>query len=172
MKESVMKNILYILLVIVFGSSTIIGPVLAEENTRAKGKVLCKLLESSLTDPWKFDAVFSNENKHFDNSMIAFIQDRATQLTKQAKQRETECEPFKNKFMGHELCAGNNPAKEFATWVDSIMQATKGLRWEKTVYGQGQLKMWSSCNNPALCEQLRLADAVGAKQQCPQWLID
>lgn len=165
-----MKTILYILLVIVFGGSTIGGSVMAEEKAQGKGKVLCKLLESSLSDPWQFDAVFNNENRHFDNGMTVFIQDRVKQLTKQAKQREAECEPFKNKFMGHDLCAAYNPAKELATWMNSVMQAAKGMRWEQTVYGQGQLKMWSSCNNPALCEQLRFADAIDAKQLCTQWL--
>ena len=165
-----MKTILYILLVVVFGGPTIVGSVMAEEKAQGKGKVLCKLLESSLSDPWQFDAVFSNESKYFDSGMIAYIQDRMKQLTQQAKQREEECEPFKNKFMRHDLCAGNNPAKEFAAWMNSVVQATKGSKREQTVYGRGQLKLWNSCNNPALCEQLRLADAIDTKQQCPQWL--
>ena len=160
-----MKTIPLVLLVIMFGATG-----LTEASAKDEGAVLCRMLESSLSNPWKFDTVVAEESKQFGNTTNSFIQSRINQLTTQAKQREAVCEPYKNKSMGYDLCVGNNPARELATWLDSVSQAVRGSKWEQTEYGEGQLKVWNSCNNPALCEQLRLAAAIESRQVCPSWL--
>ena len=162
-----MKSIYYTLLLIVF-----MGNAATEVSAKDEGLVLCRMLESSLSNPWMFDTVVKNQSKHIDNAMVRFIQKKVTQLNKQATQREAYCEPFKNKSMGYDLCMGNNPARELASWLESMSQAINGLQWKQTEFGKGQIKIWNSCNNPALCEQLRLAAANESRQACPSWFVE
>ena len=159
-----MKSITYILLVIILVPTT-----WNEAVAKGEGTVLCRMLESSLSNPWNFDAVVAEESKLFGEAMSGFIQGQIDQLTAQAKHREAVCEPYKNKSMGYDMCIGNNPARELATWLDSVSQAVKGTKWEKTEFGGGQLKLWNSCANPAFCEQLRSAAAMESRSECPLW---
>lgn len=162
-----MKTILFTFVVILFS-----GAAATEAGAKGEGTVLCRMLESSLSNPWKFDTVIIAERSHFDNTMIRFIQDEVNQLTTQAKQREAYCEPHKNKSMTYDLCMGNNPASELAVWLESVSQAVNGSQWRQTEFGKGQLRIWESCNNPAFCEQLRLAAANESRQVCPNWLAN
>jgi hypothetical protein len=162
-----MKNAAYIVLLIILCVVTANVAIAKGEET-----VLCKMLASSLTNPWQFDNVVADERKRFDNTMIRYIKSHINKLAAQAKQREAVCESYKNKSMGYDICMGNNPARELAAWLDSLSYAIKGLKWEQTKYGEGQLKAWSSCNNPAFCEQLRLAAAKESRLVCPGWLAN
>lgn len=162
-----MKSLSFMVAVIIFGSA-----VMNDAYAQGEGKVLCRMLESSLASPWEFDSVVSEERHRFGGAMNRFLKAHLSQLTTQAKNRESVCEPYKNKSMGYDICMGNNPARELVSWLESVSQAVKGSKWEQTDYGEGQLKVWNSCDNPAFCEQLRLAAAHNSRQQCPQWLIN
>ncbi len=154
-----------------FLSTILMGTPFVESRAQDEGEgaVLCRMLESSLVNPWGFDAIISAERKNFDKSMIQLVQDGVARLESRAQQREVVCKPFKNKFMGYDLCMANNPARKLATWLTSVSEAVNGSRWEQTEYGEGQLRIWNSCQNPAFCEQLRLAAAEESRQQCPLW---
>ena len=162
-----MKSFLYILVLTVF-----VVTAATEVSANDEGTVLCRMLESSLNNPWNFDAVIKNERNHIDNATIRFIKEQENQLYKQAIQREAYCEPLKNKSMVYDLCIRNNPARELASWLESVSQAINGLPWKQTEFGKEQLKVWDSCNNPALCEQLRLSAANESRQVCPDWLAN
>lgn len=159
-----MKTISYIVLAIVLGHYTV-----DDALAKGEGSVLCNMLASSLSNPWKFDQTIREQSNHFDKSMIEFIQVHINKLTSQAKQREAVCEPYKNKSMGYDLCMGNNPARKLATWLGSVSKVVKGTKWEKTEFGGGQLRVWNSCANPAFCEQLRSAAAMESRGECPLW---
>ena len=162
-----MKTLLLIFIVIVFSVAAA-----TETGAKSETKVLCRMLESSLSNPWEFDTVVNTERNNFDNVMVHFIQDQVNKLTTQSKQREAYCKPHKNKSMAYDLCMGNNPASKLAVWLKSVSQAVNGSQWRKTEFGKGQLRIWDSCNNPALCEQLRLAAAIESRQVCPTWLAN
>lgn len=159
-----MKTIPYIMLAV-----TVTFTVMSEAVANGEQVVLCKMLASSLSNPWQFDEVINSENDHFDKSMMQFIQIQVKHLTREAQQRESVCEPYKNKSMGYDQCMGNNTARELATWLSSLIQASQGSRWEQTKFGADQLKIWKACNNPAFCEQLRSAAAVESQLVCPMW---
>ena len=162
-----MKIATYIVLLITLSTFTVNTAIAKGEET-----VLCKMLASSLSNPWQFDNVVDDERKQFDDSMMRYIKNNVNKLTTQASQREAVCEPYKNKSMGYDMCMGNNPARELVTWLDSVTQAIEGVKWEQTKYGEGQLKVWNSCNNPVFCEQLRLAAVRESRQECSSWLAN
>jgi len=157
-----MKTIPYITLAI-----TVTFAAMSEAVANGEQVVLCKMLASSLSNPWQFDEVIDSESDHFDKSMMQFIQTRVKQLTGEAKQHEAVCEPYTYKSMRYDQCMGSNTARELATWLSSLMQASQGSRWEQTEFGADQLKIWNACNNPAFCEQLRSAAAVESRRVCP-----
>ena len=134
--------------------------------------VLCKMLTASLSNPWTFDEVIETERKHFDKAMKRFIESKANQLTAQAKEREAVCQPYKNKSMGYDICMGNNPARDLAAWMNSMLQAVKGSAWKQTDFGSEQLKVWSSCTNPAFCVQQRSAAVNESRRVCSAWAIN
>lgn len=131
--------------------------------------VLCKMLASSLSNPWTFDEAIKAERKSFDKAMLRFIESQANQLTTQAKEREAVCQPYKNKSMGYDMCMGNNPARDLAVWMKSMLQVTKGSAWKQTDFGSEQLKVWNSCTNPALCVQQRSAAVHESRRVCAVW---
>ncbi|WP_455208655.1 hypothetical protein [Kaarinaea lacus] len=159
-----MKTIPYVLLIILLG-----GTAIAETSSQGEGTVLCRMLASSLSNPWKFDAVVTAESKYFDSKMSRYIQGELNKLTAEAKAREAICEPYKNKSMGYDQCIGSNTAATLASWLESILQAAEGTAWNQTDFGSGQLKIWNACNNPAFCQQLRSSAAIEAQQDCPLW---
>ena len=159
-----MNNITYVILAIavIFISS---GKALANDEEA----VLCKMLTSSVSNPWTFDEAIRAERKNFDKAMQRFIESQAKQLSTQAKEREAVCQPYRNKSMGYDICMGNNPARDLAAWMESMLQAVKGSAWKQTDFGSEQLKVWNSCNNPAFCEQLRSAAAKESQRVCAAW---
>jgi len=157
-----MKSFPYIMLVILLNIS-----VISEATAKDEEALLCRMLSLSLSNPWTFDEVIRGESDHFDKNMKQFIKTQANHLTKEAKQHDAVCEPYKNKSMGYDQCMGNNSARELASWMNSVLQATSGTRWEQTDFGNDQLRVWNACKNPAFCEQLRSAAAVESRRVCP-----
>ncbi|WP_455221685.1 hypothetical protein [Kaarinaea lacus] len=140
---------------------------MSEATAKDEEAFLCSMLSLSLSNPWQFDEVINTERKNFNKAMMRFIQGQVKQLTAQAKEREAVCQPYKNKSMGYDICMGNNPARELASWLDSVLQATSGSKWEQTDFGSDQIRVWNACKNPAFCEQLRSATAVESQRVCP-----
>jgi hypothetical protein len=159
-----MNNVAYLILAI---TVTLISSekVLANDEEA----VLCKMLASSLSNPWTFDEVIKSEHKSFDKAMLRFIESQANQLTAQAREHEAVCRPYRNKSMGYDICMGNNPARDLAAWMNSMLQAVKGSVWKQTDFGSEQLKVWNSCTNPAFCVQQRSAAAIESQRVCVAW---
>ena len=159
-----MKSITYIILAI-----TVTFTAMSKAQANDEEAMLCKMLAASLSNPWEFDVMIKEESKNFDKNMMRFIQGQVKQLTAQAREREAVCQPYKNKPMGYDICMGNNPARDLAAWMNSLLQAAKGSAWQQTDFGREQLKAWNSCTNPAFCVQQRSAAAIESQRVCAAW---